>query len=68
MQINNVWQCPEETGIEMTLEEFLEKYKGKISTGLTTICEPPLKDFIAEIDENTNLWLSIPIDELNNEK
>lgn len=54
---------PDPTGEFLTLDEFIRKYGGVRSEN-TTIAEPPVANWIAKVDEETNMWFSIPFDEL----
>ena len=45
-------------GEVVSIKEFKERYP-HYEEGVTTICEPPMKNYIARIDEHTNYWLYI---------
>lgn len=62
LQMNN--GIPESTGEKTTLGEFLDKYRGQIHEGITTVCDPPLHDYTVDIESNKRLWFRIPFDEL----
>lgn len=55
---------PRECSLSVTVGEFIDKHQTVFRTGTTTICEPPLIDFIVDLDESTRHWLSIPFDKL----
>jgi predicted RNase H-like nuclease (RuvC/YqgF family) len=60
------YEIPEETNIMMSLNEFKERFKN-IEKTMTTIAEPPIQDYIANIGEGTHLWLSISMGEIEKE-
>jgi len=61
LQLGN--ECPMLTTKEITLVNYLERFKGKIHTNVTRICEPPLIDFIVDLD-GARLWFSVSVDVL----
>lgn len=65
IQINN--GCPVKTMVEMTLTEFLKQFPF-FENGVTTICDPPIDDWIVHLSDNVNLWYSIQRPENPEEK
>ena len=53
--------CPAATGERITVDHFIDRFPN-YETNATTICEPPLIDFIAKASARVNYWLSIRYD------